>query len=331
MRPEAIKNILKAFHSIHRPMLIQGPPGGGKTQVVQQVAREMRVGFIHMHAPTMQPEDFAILAPNADRTAIEFLINSRFPVEGSDHPDEGFILIDEAPQGDNSIQKTTANLVQEREIYGKKLKAGWTIVLTGNRQSDRAGANRILSHLRNRLTTVDYDASVDDWFNWAIDNDIRPELIAFIKFRPDQLNAFDPQQEISPTPRAWSEGVSPILDKVPHEVEFDCIKGAVGEGAASEFMAFLKIFRKLPSVESVLAAPDTFPVPEDTSVRYALSSALAHRATQENFEKVLTFARRMPTEFSTLVVLSSVRRHKELQQTRIFIDWISKEGKSVLI
>jgi hypothetical protein len=322
---------LDRFYDLKRPILLEGSPGLGKTQIIQGFAKKKDVAFIHMHAPTMQPEDFAIPAPNADRTAIDFLINSRFPIEGSDHPDEGIILIDEAPQGDNAIQKTVANLVQEREVYGKKLKPGWMIVLTGNRAQDRAGANRILSHLRNRVTTVEFEASLDDWCGWALDNDIRPELISLVRFKPVLLNDFDPQRDINPTPRAWAEGVSPIIDNVPADAEFECIKGAVGEGAAAECVAYLKICRKLPNPDVVLMKPDKHEVPEEASIRYALAGALAHRATVDNFDAVMTFAKRMPPEFGVLIVLDSIRKTPELQNTKAFMDWAVKEGAKVLL
>ena len=331
MNPETLKNTLKIFHSLHRPALVEGPPGGGKTQTIQQVAKELGVAFLHFHAPTMQPEDFAIPAPNAARTGIDFLINSRFPIVGSDHPDEGIILIDEAPQADNSIQKTVANLVQEREIYGTKLKPGWTIFMTGNRQSDRAGANRILSHLRNRVTTLPFDTSVDDWVGWAIDHDIRPELIGFVKFKPGMLHDFKPDMDINPTPRAWAEGVSPILDVVPHAAEMECIAGAVGEGAAGEFKAFLNVYRKLPNPDDVIAHPDKHAVPEETSVKYALSSALAYRATSENFGNIMQFMSKMPKEYGVLVAHSAIRKDSSIQQTKAFINWAVKEGASVLL
>jgi hypothetical protein len=279
----------------------------------------------------MQPEDFAIPAPNATRTAIDFLINSRFPIEGSDHPDEGVILIDEAPQGDNAIQKTVANLVQEREIYGRRLKEGWMIVLTGNRAQDRAGANRILSHLRNRVTTIEFEAQLDDWCRWAIDNDIRPEIISLMRFKPALLNDFDPHRDINPTPRAWAEGVSPILDKVPQEAEYECIKGAVGEGAAAECTGYLKICRKLPNPDVILMNPDTHEVPTEASVRYALASALAYRATVDNFDAVMTYARRMPAEFAVLTVLDAIRKTPDLQNTKAFTAWATTDGAKVLL
>ena len=334
MRPETLKKTLKTFVALRRPFMIEGPPGGGKTQTVQAVAAEAfddPRSFIGFHAPTMQPEDWAMPSPNAERTKINFLINNRFPVVGSDLPDEGLILIDEAPQAENSIQKSIANLIQEREIYGQKLKPGWTIGMTGNRAQDRAGANRILSHLRNRVTTLEFETHLDDWCNWAHDHGVRTEIVALMRFKPNLLHDFDPNRDINPTPRGWAEGVSPIIDNVPVEAEFECIKGAVGEGPAGEASAFLRIFRSLPDPDVVLMNPDRHEIPTEASVRFALSGALAQRASVGNFDAVMRYMSRMPAEFCVLTVLDSIRRDPSIQSTKAFIQWASKDGAKILI
>jgi len=331
MRASTLKATIAALIDLKRPCLVEGSPGLGKTQLFGQVCKDKGIGFVHFHAPTMQPEDLALPAANASRTAIDFLVNSRFPLEGRDGPDAGVILIDELSQGDNAIQKTCANLIQEREIHGQKLKPGWVAMATGNLQTDRAGANRILSHLSNRVTRLKLDAHLDDWCNWALDHDIDPTIIAFLRFKPAQLMDFDPARDSYPTPRAWSEGVSPIIGNLPEEAEFEAISGAVGEGAASEFVGFLKISRKLPNPDLVLLQAADHEVYTEPSINYALSGALAHRASADNFDRVMTYAKRMPPEFMVLVVRDAVRRDPGIIDTRAFVDWSVKEGREVVI
>ena len=45
--------------------------------------------------------------------------------------------------------------------------------------------------LRNRFVHIDFEVDVQEWCEWAIKTDIRPEAIAFIRFRPELLSAFD--------------------------------------------------------------------------------------------------------------------------------------------
>lgn len=331
MRPQLLAQTLASFIAVKRPMLIEGSPGLGKTQLPRQVADELGIEFRLLHAPLMQPEDYGMPVVNANRDGIKFVVPDKFPLEGSDCPSEGLLCLDELPQTDNAGQKILANLIQEREIHGYKIKPGWALIATGNRMQDRAGANRVLSHLRARVTTITFEPHLDDWCQWALTHNVDPSIISFIRFKPNMLNNFNADKEVSPTPRSWAEGISPIIGNVPPEVENECFTGAIGEGAAAEFTGFLKIVRKLPNPDVVLMNPDKADVPKEPSVLYAISGAIAHRATQDNFERVMTYAKRLPPEFMVLVVRDAVRKDKTIQHTRTFTDWATKEGARVLM
>lgn len=333
MRPIQLKQLIEARFKagIKRPLHIEGSPGLGKTQIPAQVSKELDIGFQALHGPLLQPEDYGFPVISADKSDVDFIVSKhKFPVEGSAYPDKGILLLDELPQCDMSAQKILANLAQEREIHGQKLKDGWMIISTGNRVTDRAGANRLLSHLRNKITSVELEVSLDDWTNWALANGIATEVIAFIRFRPDLLNAFDPQAECNPTPRAWCQGVSAALGNIPAELEFPTFKGDVGEGAAAEFTAFLKIYRKLPSPDAILMSPDTAEVPKDPATLYALCGALANRTTGDNFDRVMKYTSRMSPEFTVLFIKDVIKRKPEIQTTPTFIQWGSGPGAKLL-
>jgi hypothetical protein len=198
---------------------------------------------------------------------------------------------------------------------------GWMVISTGNRQSDRAGSNRVLSHLRNRETVLDLETHLDDWTQWAIDHNVKPEVISFVRFKPALLHDFDPQRDQNATPRSWVEGVSDVLGVVPPDAEFECFKGAVGEGAAAEFVGYLRIFRKLPNPDAILMNPSTANVPTDPPTLYALAGAIAERASEANFERVCTYAERMGGDFSVLTVSYACRKKPELSNTQAFTKW----------
>lgn len=329
MKPSDFKALVVARHKagIKRPLLVESVPGVGKTQICAQVARELDLGFKVVHAPLLQPEDYGFPVIAKTREDVDFVVSrEKFPIEGADCAEEGIFLIDEMSQADNSTQKILANLIQEREIHGKKLKPGWTIVATGNRQSDRAGANRILGHLGNRMTRVALDVSLDDWTQWALGNNVKTEVVAFIRFRPELLSNYEPANEINATPRAWTEGVSAGLGVVEPALEHAVYSGDVGEGPAAEFLAFLKIFRNLPSPDAILQDPKKSKVPDDPATLYALCGALAHKANTNNFDRALTYIRRLPTEFSVLFMRDAVAKNPDLYHTKTYIDWASKEG-----
>ena len=326
MRSETMLSTLIKLYDVRRPVVITGAPGGGKTSMAKLLSETLDIDYIHLHMPTMLVEDFGVPFPVADSNKFEY----RMPHWWPNDPDTKAILcIDDRNQCGPDLQKVLANLIQERELHGHKLPEGVMVVATGNRQSDRAGANRLLTHLADRETELEWDTNLTDWTRWAIDNDVNPTVISFIQFRTALLHDFDPQRTKNPTPRSWVEGVSNIIGVVPIEAEFDCFKGAIGEGPAAEFVGFQKIERSLPNIDALILNPDQGDVPTDPATLYALSGGLAQRATTANFDRVVRYADRMPPEFSVLTVSHAARREPELTDTKTFADWAIK-NQSVL-
>jgi hypothetical protein len=331
MRPTLLKNTLKTLFPLGRTVCIEGPPGGGKTTVVQENAKELGVHYIEKHLPTMLVEDCGVPDMMTSNNSFGYKMPDWFPAKGSKWDDGrgGVLCFDDRNQAGADLQKVLANISQARTLHGVKMADGWQVISTGNRQSDRAGANRVLSHLRNRETVLEFETHLDDWTSWAIDNNVKPEVVSFIRFRPGLLHDFDAQRDQNPTPRAWVEGVSAVLGVVPGEAEYEAFKGAVGEGAAAEFVGFVRIYRKLPNPDNIMMNPTSTDVPTDPATLYALSGALASRFTTGNLDRGVTYLERMPPDFSVLAMSQATRRDASLTNTQAFTKWAVKH-QSVL-
>lgn len=320
MKPTLLKETLKALYKIQRTVCIEGAPGGGKTTIVHEVADELGIPCIERHMPTMLVEDFGVLFPSKDNDTMHYRLPDWFPVKGK-APEHGILLFDDRNQANGDLQKVLANICQARTLHGVSMPDGWMVVSTGNRQSDRAGANRILTHLRNRETVLEFDTNIDDWTQWAMTHDVKTEVVAFLNLRADLLHKFDPQAEQNPTPRSWVEGVSAVMGCVSADAEFEAFKGAVGEGAAAEFVGFLRVFMTLPDKNDIIRSPDTAPILTEPSAQYAVSAACANWATKANFGALLRYLDRMAPEFSVLAVMMAVKRDIGLSATKEFTQW----------
>lgn len=315
---------------VPRTIAIEGAPGGGKTTIVHEAAKAVRgldgkvgVPYIENHMPTMLVEDFGIPYPDADNDkSFSYKLPHWFPYKGKPGTENGGILLfDDRNQASPDLQKVLANICQARNLHGVPLADGWMVISTGNRQKDRAGANRVLSHLRNRETVLEFETHLDDWTGWAIKHNVKSEVISFIRFRPGLLHDFDPQRDQNATPRSWVEGVSDVIGTVSPVAELECIKGAVGDGPASEFLGFLRTYRNLPDPDQVLLNPDKAAIPKDPATMYALSGALATRANAKNFDNLVKYCNRIPAEFSVLTVSYAVRREVALANSSAFAKW----------
>jgi hypothetical protein len=255
------------------------------------------------------------------------------PFLGADHaakwatPDflpkdgEGILFLDELNAASAMVQAGCYQLVLDRRLGEYTLPEGWSIIAAGNRETDRAVTTRMPTPLRNRFTHLNFEVDVQEWCEWAIQSAICPEVIAFIRFKPDLLSAFDRDANAFPSPRSW-EFVSRILKSAPaRDIEHELFSGTVGDGAATEFSAFLRTFRDLPNIDAILLNPHREPVPDNAAAQYAVASALAHYASDTNFDRVCTYLERMPTEFSVLCVRDASLKQPSVRNTAGYTKW----------
>lgn len=350
MKANLLFNTLTSLFQTRRTVCIEGAPGGGKTTIVREVADSLDVPVVELHMPTMLVEDFGVLYPDSTDSAqstptLSYRLPQWFPDEANpDTPKDGILLFDDRNQASPDLQKVLANICQARTLHGHRLPDGWQVVSTGNRQSDRAGANRVLSHLRNRETVITLDTSVPDWTRWAAAHGVAPEVVAFINFRPDLLHDFDAARDVNPTPRSWVDGVSAMLTSpspLPDGADYEVFAGAVGEGAATEFVGFLRTWRSLPDVNGIFANPQSATVPTAPDVLYALCGALAKHVTAATMGAFVEYLARIPKEFSVLAMRIAIdsdtalvkdgKRPQEesLQRHAAFVKW-AVENQEVL-
>jgi hypothetical protein len=171
---------------------------------------------------------------------------------------------------------------------------------------------------------LEFEVDVQEWSEWAIQAGMRPEVIAFLRFRPELLSAFDRDANAFPSPRSW-EFVSRILDSLDSQanptIEHEVIAGAVGTGAATEFSAFLRMFRELPNIDAILLNSTQEPMPKNAAAQYAVASALARCASDTNFDRICLYLNRLSTEFRVLCVRDATLRQPAIRCTAGYTKW----------
>jgi hypothetical protein len=303
--------------SKRRAAFIWGPPGVGKSDIVASIAKEDKLDLIDFRMALRDPTDIkGFPMPDTTTKTMKFFRDGELPTKG-----KGILFLDELNSAAPATQAAAMQLTLTGKIGDYTLPGGWRIIGAGNRESDRAVVNRMPSALALRFTHLDLDVSLDDWSTWALENNMPTELIGFIRFRPNLLHAFDPSQRSSPNPRSWTFVSSDIGSSMDRDTEYEVLKGTVGEGAASEFVAFLQVYRDLPSIDSIMLNPDSVPVPTSPATLYALSSALGAKSKKDTFDRMMIYVERMPIEFQVVTVRDAIRQNNTISATKAFVKW----------
>ena len=247
--------------------------------------------------------------------------------DGSDQPCA--LLIEELSDAPLPMQNPMCRVVLDRFAGELELHPRLFIIATGNRTEDKSGANRMSTKLGNRMQTLQFDESLDDWCNWAIDADMRVPLISFIRFRPNLLSDFDANRKTNPTPRSW-EMVNYVNHDMPKDMFYANVMGLVGEGAAAEYAGFLNIYKNLPSIDNIIMNPSKAEVPTDKAVMYALTGALANRVSEDNFDRLTEYSARLPQEFQVMYMLDAMKRQPNVKNTDAFVKWAVKNANVML-
>jgi hypothetical protein len=316
MKASAIRAALRTLVSARQPVFIWGGPGIGKSAIVRQLAAGLALPLQDVRALLLDPVDLRGLPFLGSDGKSRWAAPNFLPQAGS-----GILFLDELNAAPAMVQAGCYQLVLDRKLGEYSLPDGWAIVAAGNRNSDRAVTTRMPTPLRNRFVHLEFEIDMQEWSEWAIQAGIRAEVIAFLRFRPELLSVFDRDANAFPSPRSW-EFVARILDAAADPaVEHDLFCGAVGTGAATEFSAFLRMYRELPNIDAILLNPQKEPVPENAAAQYAVATALARCASELNFDRVAVYLERMPAEFGVLAVRDAQLRRPEVKHTPAYTRW----------
>ena len=316
-----------------RPALVWGAPGVGKSAIVNEVARRMAEHFdapvdvIDFRLSTYGPEDIRGI-PDLDRErgVTTWYPPETFPSEAR-HSKYGILFLDEIFLGNPSCQNLAMQLTHDKCVGEHPVPENWIVLAASNRTCDRASvSSTVNSALLNRFAPqLDIVVDHEEWCQWATAQQLAPEIIALISFRPELLvehpDGVPKGKQIFATPRTW-EAASDILKlQLGEDTENACLQGTIGVGAAAELTGFVKIVRNLPDIKEILANPSTAPTEEEPGTQYALATLLARRADHSNFQAVITYLTRIASEFAVLAVRIATERDPSLKKTQAFADF----------
>src|SRR5919198_721641 len=164
-----------------RPVFIWGPPGIGKSSLVQQFAAEVGLPCVSLLGSQLAPEDLIgvpQIIDGASRFCPPRLIARHEPY---------CLFLDELNACSHEVQKAFYSLIHERRIGEYTLPEGSIVVGAGNRAQDSAIVKPMSSALLNRMVHVQLKASHREWLEWASGRGGHPLVIDYIQTRPAHL------------------------------------------------------------------------------------------------------------------------------------------------
>ena len=276
---QAKKSLLKAFQ-VKRPLFLWGPPGIGKSELVEGITNDLNGLMIDLRLGQMEPTDIrGIPFYNKDIGKMDWAPPVELPDEetAAQYPIV-VLFLDELNSAAPSVQSAAYQLILNRRIGKYKLPDNVVMVAAGNRESDKGVTYRMPTPLANRFIHQEMKVDFPSWLEWAVNNRIHKDVVGYLSFAKQDLYDFDAKSasRAFATPRSWTF-VSQLLDDASDDdTTMNLIAGTVGEGLAVKFMAHKKVAGKMPNPADILSGKVKDLQVKEVSAMYSLVISMCY-------------------------------------------------------
>ena len=285
--PKSAKTSIAFAIKMKRPVFLWGPPGIGKSDIVQQIGADTTREVIDVRLALWEPTDIKGI-PYFDSNAgtMTWAPPAELP---TDPKSTAILFLDELNSAPPAVQAAAYQLILNRKVGTYVLPKGVDIVAAGNRDGDKGVTYRMPAPLANRFVHLEMKVDFDDWQDWATLNGIHPEVVGYVGYAKQDLYDYDPKSPSKSfaTPRSWSF-VSDLVsdDEIDTESLTNLVSGAIGDGLAVKFMAHRKIASKLPKPDDILDGKVKDLEIKEVSAMYSLTVGLCYELKERADKKV---------------------------------------------
>lgn len=276
-RPRDVRTLVTRCMKVGRPVMIWGPPGIGKSELIAEIGKEQGRPVIDMRLLLLEPTDLkGIPYFDPDTKTMKWAQPADLPTENS--LNNAILFLDEINAAPPSVQAAAYQLILNRRVGEYRLPEGTSLACAGNRDSDKGVTYRMPSPLANRLVHIEMGSNFEDWQKWAINNRVHADVVGFLSHHKQKLFNFDPKSpdKAFATPRSWVFVSQLLSDDLPESMNTSLVAGTVGEGLASEFTAHRKVASKMPKPEDVLTAKEKTLNVKELSAMYSLTISMCY-------------------------------------------------------
>lgn len=310
--------------------LFRGQPGIGKSSILHTLAKNMPDYHpCYIDTCNLDLGDLGLPLINRDgpTPTTTYAPNVRF---GAHQTKPVLLMLDELGKASRPVLNMLLPVILERRLADHVLPTGSIVFATTNLDTDGVGDN-IPPHAYNRMTVCTIaNPTAEEWIQWATSSPhhaIAPEILAFAQQYPNAFECYadDPtstnpyifnplkhQTRAFCSPRSLAHASHLITHRQTlGEAILPALAGTIGESAARDMDALLRLSDKLPTVEEITAAPTTAPLPTDAAAYFILAFALATSATKTTISAMMQYVDRWDAFEAKALYITTLAGNRE--------------------
>lgn len=181
-----------------RPVFLMGPPGIGKTAIMEQIAAEKGIGLVS-YSMTHHTRQSALGLPfiatknygGRDYQVSEYtmseIIASVYDMMERDHVKSGILFLDEINCVSETLAPAMLQFLQYKVFGQHRVPDGWIIVTAGNPPEYNNSVREFDVVTWDRLKRIDVEPDLEAWKSYAVNAGVHPAVLTYLEVKPQDF------------------------------------------------------------------------------------------------------------------------------------------------
>lgn len=243
-----------------RPVFLLGSPGIGKTQIMEQIARECGIGLV-AYTITHHTRQSAIGLPfiskkqygGKEYAVTEYtmseIVGSIYEKMEQTGLAEGILFIDEINCVSETLAPAMLQFLQCKSFGNHKIPEGWVIVAAGNPPEYNKSVREFDVVTMDRVKKIQVEADFEVWKEYAYANQLHGAVISYLNTR--KQNFYQMENTVDgmhfATPRGWEDlsNMIQVYEKLGKTMDREVVEQYIQfPKIAKDFANYLELYYK---------------------------------------------------------------------------------------
>ena len=290
------------YTPIKHTLMFWGKVGVGKSGSIMEFAEKEGLEVFDIRLSQLDSVDLrGVGFPD-----LEAMLTKWLPPDFLPRKREAILFLDEINSGLPTVQTAAYQLCLDRRLGNYHVPEGVRVLSAGNEESDRGITFRIAAPLANRMSHYKIELDIGIWRDWAVKNEVAPEIITFLSVRPELLHnmTLENCKDAFPSPRSWVKVSDVWKTKAGDYTKYLMMSSNVGKAVAEAFLTTREQFAQLGQDPLKILTSDNHKPHSTASVGMAtmMATAVALNCKSESSQirRACEYFLQMDEEFGNL-------------------------------